>query len=366
MITIPQLVFRRRSELRAIYARLAIVLLIPTFALFQGCNTANPKPRLRGAYFGAPNGIAFPAPDKMGSHQRSGNFLTEKNGMVYTCNAGFIDIGHLREAADRTAYISKVVFDDLMEQKQEVTLQMIEPSRFVLTIRYPDNWETLSPEDKKNIAEDLSINLGQYLAQTTTIWHEIITWFGYSTLGIFPEYISSFSWEDTYSDLLGTCLAVEALKDTDHTFDEAMTALIDQEFKRLNVQPSSVAKQAVKAVKGDWYTGLFYFDVRMKKRNFDVGLDDGLLTPWLVPGICDESQPTPCPAPNLDFLEDSGFEVDLEIQPRVFEARKIYSIIYENGKGKNVRPAQHFPVIMKFIIEDAIERFGPEVDQPIL
>ena len=359
--------FANTDSVSSNIARLSMVLLALSFVLMQGCASSkqNPKPRLRGAYFGAPNGIAFPEPENMGSHQRDGGLFTEKNGMVYTCHAGFIDIGHLREAADRTAYISAEIFDRLLRHKKQVTLQMIEPSRFIVTIEYPDYWETLELEEKISVANDLSINLGQYLAQTTTIWHEIITWFGFSSAAIFPEYISSFSWEDTYSDLLGTCLAVKALKNPDKEYNQAMTELIDQEFKRLNVQPSSVAKQAAKKVKGRWYSGVFYFDVQMKKRNFDVGLDDGMITPWLVPGICPGAEPIPCPVPNLDFLKDSKFDIDLVIEPRVFEANKIYKIIYEDPKAKNVYPKEHFPVILDFIFEEAKERYGQDVDKPV-
>ena len=56
--------------------------------------------------------------------------------------------------------------------------------------------------------------MGPYMAYTMVTWHEILTWFGYKSVGIVPEYHSSFSWEDTYSNLLGTVLAARALRDT--------------------------------------------------------------------------------------------------------------------------------------------------------
>jgi len=89
------------------------------------------------------------------------------------------------------------------------------------------------------------------------------------------EYDSAFSWEDSYSNVLGTILAVRALRDTQHTYNEAMEIVLDEEMDKLGIQPVGVARQASDAVKGKWFTGNFALFVDMKKRNFDIGLDDG-------------------------------------------------------------------------------------------
>jgi len=338
-------------------------LITSAIVLAGGCET-KPRPHLRaGAYFGSVMEMYFPDPEHLGKHGYN-NSPDEKDGMVYTCRGGFIDIGHVREAADRTAYIAGVTFDNLMNGKSEFSFKAIEPSRYFVTVQYPKYWED-SPA-KEKVASEVSIRLGEYLAETTTIWHEIITWFGYTSTGVFSEYISSFSWEDTYSDLLGTHLGAIALRDSGHEYDDAMTRLIDEELKRLGVQPADIAREAMKKIEGKWYTGGLYFFVTMNKRNFDIGLDDGFITPWLVPGICPGSKPQSYAVPNLDFLAEYGFSVKVEIEPRIFEEGKILRIIYPNGKGRRIEPAVHFRAIMEHIRKEAIEKYGAEVEEPQL
>jgi hypothetical protein len=140
--------------------------------------------------------------------------LLEQNGFVYTCRGGFIDIGHLRESADRTAYISRIVLKKLEKGEKEFSFRIIEPSKYYVRIKYPENW--VNYPNREKIAKEISVGLGQYFAQTTTVWHEILTWFGFKSTGIFSEYLSSFSWEDAYSDLLGTAIAARALRDSEH------------------------------------------------------------------------------------------------------------------------------------------------------
>ena len=342
---------------------LSCVALIISGLVLAGCQSIS-KPRLRaGSYFGSITGMTFLDPNNLGKHQYQNGWL-EKNGIVYTCYGGFIDIGHLREAADRTSYITGITFEKLMNNETEFTFQAVEPSVYFVTIKYPEKWKSFPQRDK--IAKDISLGIGQYFAYITNNWHEIITWFGYKCTGIFSEYISSFSWEDIYSDLIGTHLAVRALKDTEHGFDDALTILINEELQKLGVQPAHIARLATEEIEGKWYTGGLYFFVTMEKRNFDTGLDDGFVTPWLVPNICPNCTPRSCPVPTLDFLAEYGFSIELEIEPRVLEEDKILKIIYPNEKGKRIQPSTHFRTIMDYIRKEATEKNGPEVQIPNL
>ena len=316
--------------------------------LLSGCLTFS-KPRQRiGAFFGSPTGVEFANPQKLGNHQFS-HGLEEKNGMVYTCKAGFIDIGHLREAADRTRYLADVTYRKLMLKRKKFSFRVIEPSRYWVKISYPQNWYKLPVEEKEKIAKETSICLGQYFAHTSLIWHEILTWFGFSSVGIFPENISAFSWEDSYSDLLGTQIAAEVLLENQQQFDDAMTKLIDEKLEALDVQPAGVARRAAKQIKGKWFTGGLYFLVDMKKRNFDVGLDDGFITPCLVPGICPDTEPQLCQAPSLEPFYQHGFKMELEIDTRTMEKSKIYKTIDLQKSGTRIRPQVHFPEILQKI-----------------
>ena len=332
--------------------------------VLSGCQKAS-GPRLRKSdFFGAPTGIRFPDPDKLGVHSLSTS-PKEKVGFVYTCKGGFIDMGHLREAADRTHYAAGVVYETLLRSKKSCSFKIIEPSWYHLTICYPENWQDLSNQEKQSIARDMSIQYGQYLGHVSLIWHEILTWYDYSSTGIFSENISSFSCEDSYSDVLGTCLGAKALLDPKESYEEQMTKLIDETLEQLDVQPAAVARKAAKKVKGQWYDGGGYFFVKMKKRNFDVGFDDGFVTPWILPDICPEMTTRDCPVPNPNsILTKYGFRMRLEIEMMGLQKGQVHKALSLKS-SERIRPAIHFPKIVDIIIDEAKKREGADVDKYI-
>jgi hypothetical protein len=154
------------------------------------------------------------------------------------------------------------------------------------------------------------------------------------------------------------------LRDSEREYDEAVTLFIDEELERLGAQPASIARFAVETVSGKWYTGGLYFFASLKKRNFDVGLDDGFITPWLVPDICAGSEPEPYPVPTSAFLSEYGFSMEFEIEVREMEKEKIFGVLEGKGKSERVQPTVDFPVLMEYILKDATEKHGEEVDVP--
>jgi len=331
------------------YTCSTLIAIISAVFLLGGCQKPG-EPRLRfGAFFGSPIGMDFANPAKLGEHSY-GFTLNERNGMVYTCKAGFIDIAHVREAADRTAYLQRVTYRNLISGNKNFSFNIIEPSKYRVSLSYPTNWKDYTRQKKETIAKDVSIHLGQYLAHTTLIWHEIVTWYGFATAGIFPDTISAFSWEDTYSDVMGVSLAGKALRDEKRDYDEAMTELLSQKLEELGVQSAPTARKAAKQIEGKWYTGGLYFFVDMKRRNLDVGLDDQWISPWLVPGICPEAEPSPCAVPGVESIVEHGFSFDVEIEPRILEKNKIYRSIGLPDKHK-IEPQVDFYSIITLIDE---------------
>ena len=63
------------------------------------------------------------------------------------------------------------------------------------------------------------------------------------------------------------------MKDKKHGYNKAMTLAISRKLKELNAQPKSNAINAVKKMRGKWYTGFLLVDTIRK--NMDIGLDDG-------------------------------------------------------------------------------------------
>lgn len=340
------------KNMRDVRKKTILCLALAAAGLLSGCHRSH-QPRLRlGAFFGSPAGMSFPDPNHLGQHHYA-KASGEKLGMVYTCRGGFIDVGHVREAADRTAYLSDIIYRNLMQGRRTFSFRVIEPSRYHVNLLYPRNWYQLSDEKREAVATEVSILLGQYVARTSLVWHEIVTWYGFSSTWVFSENISAFSCEDTYSDLLGTRLAVQSLRRGRQEYDAAMTALINEALRELGVQPASVAREAAKRIKGQWYSGGYYFFVDMKKRNFDVGLTDGRITPWLVDGICPGAEPQTLPVPDTAFMSNYGFGMEIEIDPRVMEKGKIYRDLALADRNSRVRPAVDFPVILEHIRNQA-------------
>jgi len=295
-----------------------------------------------------------------GYHYRS----AEGNGVLYTCRAGHIDTTHLRIAADWTAHLAAESYKHLLQGDQNFSFRMIADrhSPHYVQISYPPNWASRSQDQRRPIAREVALTMGPYLAYTLVTWHEILTWYGYRSVGFVPEFHSAFSWEDSFSNLLGTFLAAKALRDTAHSYDEAMTIVLDEEMRKLGVQPAAVAKQASASVQYKWYSGSIGTFINMKKRGLDIGVETGYATPILVPNVpsCPGAQPVPYPAPTLQALSDYGFSVVVEIEPHEWEKNRILRIVYPDQPGRRIRPDEHFAAIMFDIRQEAAARYGPE------
>jgi len=315
------------------------------------------QPRLRtGSYATATLGTNFIDPNELGKHSYQTPFK-ERDGIVYTCRGGHIDIAHVRIAADNVRYLYYLTRKNLMAIDSEFTFKASEePSRYYVHLKYPDNWKSLSRNDKKVIANEVSLELSQYLSYTMTTWHEVLTWFGYKSTGIFPEFPSAFSWEDNYSNIVGTRLGAQAVADEEHDYDEAMTIVLKKELENLGVRSSDVAWHAAEKMKGKWWEGTpFVVYVEMKERNMDIGLADGHVTPTLVPDICEGATPQSYPVPSLAALTRLGFSMTLEVEPREFEKWEILKIVYPDGGGKRIELAAKLPIIMEHIKQQAIK-----------
>ncbi len=325
-------------------------------------NLAKVKPRTRiGSFASSTLATKFRKPEKLGRHSYRPSAF-EKNGILYTCRGGHIDMAHLRNVSDWTAHLAAVTYNEMINDANDFTFTLTEDTTCYVNLRYPNGWDNLSDESKDTIVYDVSTGLGQYFAYQTSTLHEILTWFGYKMTGFYSEFGSAFSWEDTYSNLLGSHIGYNAMYDRERCYNKAVTFQLQEELKKLKVQSRETAKLASDLVRGDWYSGEQPI-VIMKGRNFDTGLDDGFVTPWIVPGIreCQYSNAEPYPVPNLDFLKHYGIEARFEIELKVWEKTKILKIIYPNGeKKKRFEPASQLAVIMDYIIKQAEGKYTSE------
>jgi hypothetical protein len=321
------------------------MVLIPV----AGCGFAG-GPRARSGHLPTyTSGIHFPDPNRLGQHSYGLYFNTEASGIVYTCKGGHIDIDHVRGSADNVRNLVEKIRRTLSKERKGFSFTLTgEMAAHKVRFTYPDDWERRP--DKDAIIDQVAYDTAAYLSFSAMTWHEIQTWFGVHFAFIEPEFNSAFSWEDVYSNLIGVWLGVEAVKDTEHNFDKAVTMAIYRRLRELGVQPKRTAIAASDKVRGRWYTGGFVPD--MKMRNFDIGLD-GYLTPTLVPGLADcNDEPLKLAAPTLDTLKRYGFIMTYEIKPYVLEQGRIFSA----AGSKRIFPEEHFPILIEYMKKDAIRR----------
>lgn len=216
--------------------------------------------------------------EKIGPHHYLGN-TSEENGIIYSRRGGFIDMAHLRDQSDWTAYL----YSQLLENKNNGMLSMVlgrEGGEKNLKVSIPSNIDNL----------DL-IHLAGKIAYDLSVWHEIATWFGASTIPFVPERYSSFSFEDPYSNLLGVTIGIQALQ-SELPYEQAVTLIIKNYLKDLDaVSTEAETYLAMDAVHNIWWTR----DKKLPsskvllKRELQVY---HCLKPWLVPGWASQNNET--------------------------------------------------------------------------
>lgn len=331
--------------------KLIILSAVFTGVIFlNGCIVSQPGVRL-GSYATDTLGTHFLDANCMGKHCYGSSCL-ERNGIVYTCKGGHIDICHSRIAADNVRYIQDKAKKTLLKDSRTFDFKLkVEPSTYYVTLDYPPNWKKLSKREKARIADEVSMELGPYLTYIMTTWHEVLTWFGFKTMAFVPEQPSAFSWEDVYSNVFGTRIGVMALQDKKHSYNTAVTLAFQKELKNFGIQTRETARKASDKVRGIWYEGTLIAE--MKVRNLDVGLDDGFVSPMLVPGVCRGAAPEPLPVPKLSKLYTYGFKMTLEVGMKEFEKNRVLKAIYPNISPneypKRIDPVKQLPAVMNYI-----------------
>ncbi len=309
--------------------------------------------------------LTLPEPDRLGAHRYGGPgapFTAEQvRGLLYTCRAGFLDLAHIRKSADWTRYFALKLKDDLSAGVHEARLKGEEPSLYHLTFHYPRYWSRLAPAEKAALIDELSIRLGQNMALLAGTWHEIITFFGYSLLGVISETRSAFTYDDMTAHMVGIEVGTRAMRDKTRGYDDAVTYFLNRDLARLDVVSAEDAAQALEKIKGQWWSGIY-----ATKRDLQIEPGNKADKPWLVHGLtfCDHERPVTFRSPDLGNVNGHNFTglVDIAIEPKIEEADEIFPLI--SPRPQYIRPQRDFPVIMAHIRKTLTERFGQNVDRP--
>lgn len=213
------------------------------------------------------------------NHLSDGFVSSEQNGLTYTCRGGFIDVAHVRDYADWTAYLTHQIegmldFGGIVELPEEGGRRFFEVT--------PVDPQLLATAGRRNIA----VSLAQWLALQLSIWHETATWYGWSSSSVFSEVASAFSPEDLYSNLLGIQIAGALLRanaaESEDEFNQNMDSLLGQVLARLGAVSNDLTREAAQSVDGIWWDSSARLPSNrlVLHRNLEIGPE---LTPWLVP-----------------------------------------------------------------------------------
>lgn len=237
----------------------------------------------------------------MGAHQYMGHH-SEKNGIVYTRRGGFLDLGHLRDCADWTAYLYNLI-----------KASQTDPSLAKIDLRNEGGSKSLILKVPDNFTEEQIIALAGKISFDMSVWHEISTWFGARYVPLVPEKFSSFSPEDMYSNLMGVHLGMRAVK-SKLPYNEAMTEELSKMLDSLEVvQTESETFDAMLAVNQIWYTNSKRYPSNKITLKRYLQLDSYLI-PWIVPGK--ESQKPLYPLKKPDNSLSDYFDLVLKLNFR--------------------------------------------------
>jgi hypothetical protein len=179
------------------------------------------------------------------------SFMRENNALLYTCRGGFIDLAHVRDNADWTLFWAAAI---------------ARASGTGATIELPDEGGArrvhLRPLPPDLIARyglrRVAITVAQWLAFELSVWHEIATTYGWRALELYPEYLSAFSPEDLYSNLLGIKIAGGLLvnsgeAETDVLYDRHMDEWLRATLAYLQPVSADAGAEAMRLVDGVWW-----------------------------------------------------------------------------------------------------------------
>jgi hypothetical protein len=312
------------------------------------------------------NGAISPQPRGQG-----GLISDEASGILYTCRGGFIDISHVRDNADRTLYFAA-----------QIGRIAATGGAIPITGEGAERRIVVRPLDSRLVRaygfREVVTRLAEWLDFQASIWHEIATWYGWSSTQ-FSEQPSAFSPEDLYSNLVGAKIAATIIRrqeaSSEIEYNRAVTGLLKDALGKLGPLPKDATRRAFAYVDGVWWDSTKRVpDNRLvRHRNFDIGPS---LSPWkladagLSGSLADDrkefdqacgSDWTPLRLAVADRLMNVPFRTmaTLEIQPG--------ELLVKNGfplGGKRITQ-DDFPAVIEAIARVAEAELGAGASKPI-
>jgi hypothetical protein len=346
------------------------LLGLVTMLLTVGC--AMPRDRLGALPFpGHFSLYATADPAHLGRHRYErlprlfGPVETER-GILYTTRGGFIDLAHVRIAIDWMRHCTRLAREAMARGEPTLAVEGPDETAFHVWFDYPSDWSTKGPLERARAIEGASRRAGGRLAYLILTWHEVATWFGYRSF-FFDESPSAFTYDDTVATLVGLrvgerAMAAEA-SERDVDFDDAATEALGAELHRLGAVTPERTNQAVRAVKGVWWT-----EAGPLKRQVDVcGCDVDVVRPWLVPNLPlgggdagGDAGAEGFAVPSVRAMGGAGEPVvtRVSIEPRMAEAAAMRGLL--PGRRAWFSEERDLPALLRVMREQMARRYGAD------
>ncbi|MCA6218065.1 DUF4056 domain-containing protein [Ideonella sp. B7] len=357
---------------RLVSLLLALALTGPVWARPPAPGEWPPTPVGRGGtlptpytLFFLPNTLADPS--DLGTHAWR-DHSQETLGIVYSCRMGFLDLVHIRNAADWTLHLYVLFLRAL--QDGTPTLDFDGGERGVhFQVRFP---APLSAEERATLAPTLALQLARRHADWVLAWHEVLTWYGYSTLWGVSEHASAFSVDDLPSHRVGLTLAERALADPDHELLPALTAQLAPLLAELQVQPRAVTTEAMERVKGLWWNPRSGWPANGFISRRYLGMEDAgqlSLAPWRVPGLpaCEGGPAAQLPVDRLDQWADGRFAhwATTVLTPGMDSVlRDSFGPEAPQTRAGTLQLPDDLPAVVAELRRRMRDELGPRADQP--
>ena len=293
----------------------------------------------------------------------------ERNGLVYTCQGGFIDTAHVRDYVDWALWIASRLAI-LSETGGSIELPQEGGARRILVTPPPP--ETFDRFGLRRPAVEAAI----WTAFQLSVWHEIATWYGWASVPGFSERASAFSPEDLYSNVVGAkLLAGVVLRHataSENVFNESVDQWLAEVLRVFGAVPRELGVELVEAVDGTWWDSSRRVpDPRLVlRRHMDFASP---VRPWQVPesllsealrakldAACPGGRDAlPLPYPEALDGDPIRNHVTLEIEPDAELARREPFL----SLGATITQ-DDFPAIVESIRAKNGAEFGPGTDAP--
>ncbi len=287
------------------HGRTALMLLAIVGGM-GGCQTAHQKPptRLGSLPFpGVTSLFAAAEPERLAPHYYRPRYMRlleaeGDRGIVYTKQAGFVDISHAREAMDWTRYVAVQLANAPLSEDRRTVAFSFENVQVTVTTA-----AALSDDERIDVAAGVVYRL--------LVWHEVSTWLGYSMVPFVSERRSAFTPDDLTAHAIGVRVAKEVLREGPDlaTYEQRTGEALERAIAQLEPMAADGLGAFCETLEGVWWSG-----VECLVTDINMGLRTGVKQPL----IADEAsrQPTAGAGIVWDALR-SGLTYELQVRGSV-------------------------------------------------